>query len=151
MEKLIMKLSKEENNQQWKDLCAYIKKNILRYDDKKIFPKAMALRLKGLAQGKEYPNKTFTQIYTYDFIKKAFVFFEPMILEIVDRTVIKNEQHLVNLIMKVAQDNFNDFVDRYNKSIKRQRDMEKKDMSQILDTTPNDYVRKATRKIKNNW
>lgn len=146
-----MKLSKEENNQQWKDLCAYIKKNILRYDDKKIFPKAMALRLKGLAQGKEYPNKTFTQIYTYDFIKKAFIFFNPMILEIVDRTTIKNEQHLVNLIMKVAQENFNDFVDRYNRTVKRQRDMEKKDMTQILNSAPVDYVRKSAKRVKDNW
>lgn len=146
-----MLLSKEEEKTQWKELCSYVKKNILRYDDSKTFPKSMALRLKGLAQGRDYPDKAYAKIYTYDFLKKVFICLQPTILEIVERTWIKDEEHLVNLIMKVTRNNFNDVIDRYNKEVRRKREMDKIDLSQIVDTTKVNYVRKSAKKIKNDW
>lgn len=146
-----MPLSKEEEKAQWKELCSYVKKNILRYDDSKTFPKSMALRLKGLAQGRDYPDKAYAKIYTYDFLKKVFICLQPTILEIVERTWIKDEEHLVNLIMKVTRNNFNDVIDRYNKEVRRKREMDKIDLSQIVDTTKVNYVRKSAKKIKNDW
>lgn len=146
-----MPLSKEEEKIQWKELCSYVKKNILRYDDSKTFPKSMALRLKGLAQGRDYPDKAYAKIYTYDFLKKVFICLQPTILEIVERTWIKDEEHLVNLIMKITRNNFNDVIDRYNKEVRRKREMDKIDLSQIVDTTKVNYVRKSAKKIKNDW
>ena len=80
-----------------------------------------------------------------------FICLQPTILEIVERTWIKDEEHLVNLIMKVTRNNFNDVIDRYNKEVRRKREMDKIDLSQIVDTTKVNYVRKSAKKIKNDW
>ena len=145
-----MKITQEQNRKEWKELCDYVKSYILRYDKDKVFPKMMALRLKGLACNQEYPNKKFLQVHTYSFLLKVFKALKPCIEEVIDKVNIKNEEHLINLIMKVIWSHFNDIIDSYKKTIRRQREMERRNMSDILTSNNSTYIKKE-RKVKDNW
>ena len=148
-----MRITKEQNQKDWKELCEYVKTYILKYDSEKLFPKQMALRLKGLACNQEYPNKKFAQIHPYSLILKIFKALKPCIEEVIEKVEIKNEEHLVNLIMKVIWSNFNDILDAYRKTLRRQREMKKRNMVEVLgdkESNKDNYVNKD-RKVKDNW
>lgn len=144
------KITKEQNKREWKPLCEYIKENILRYKKEQLFPKTLALRLKGLAQGKDYPNKSFEQIYSYDFLLKVFKYLKYCIIEVIDKTEINDEKHLCNLIMKIVWNHFNDIVNDYNKSKIKEKEMEEKRVDEIITINENEYVKKE-HKVKDNW
>ena len=148
-----MVITQKQNQKDWLELCSYVKKEILKYDDEKLFPKKMALRLKGLACGKEYPVSGFTQIYSYAIILKVFRVLKPCIEEVLEKVKIKNEDHYINLIMKIVWDNFNDMMDAYRKKTRRENEMKKRNMTDILvqdNNNQDNYVNKD-RKVKDNW
>ena len=73
-------------------------------------------------------------------------------LEVIDKITINNEEHLVNLIMKIVWEKFNDIIDTYRKNAKREQEMLKRhndDNVLVIDNNPN-YVSRE-RKVKNNW
>ena len=42
-----MRNIKKKENEQWNELCEYVKKEILEYDDNMKFPQYLALKLQG--------------------------------------------------------------------------------------------------------
>ena len=145
-----MKITVEQNRKEWKELCEYVKTYILKYDNQKVFPKIMALRLKGLACNQEYPNNKFQQVHTYSFLLKVFKALKPCIEEVIEKVEIKNEEHLVNLIMKIIWSNFNDIVESYRKKKRREKEMEKRNMTDVLTNTQTNYIIKE-HKVKSDW
>ena len=86
-------------NQTWTELCTYIKKEILQYDDTMKFPKYLALRLKGLSEGKFIANKNTKSQGEYSFrtILYTCQIVRPKILNYFSQNSarIKDEQHKI--------------------------------------------------------
>ena len=57
----------EKEKKDWNELCEYVKKEILQYDDSLKFPKHLALRLKGLKDGKFMCNNNTQNLANYSF------------------------------------------------------------------------------------
>ena len=98
-------------NQTWTELCTYIKKEILQYDDTMKFPKYLALRLKGLSEGKFIANKNTKSQGEYSFrvILYTCQIVRPKILNYFSQNSarIKDEQHKINLIMMFIEQEIN--------------------------------------------
>ena len=89
------------DRKEWKELCEYVKTYILKYDDEKVFPKMMALRLKGLACNQDYPSKKFPQVHPYSLILKVFKALRPCIEEVIEKVDIKNERKVKQVLLTV--------------------------------------------------
>ena len=124
----------EQEKNDFRSLCDYIKKNILMYGDDKAFPKSMAIRLKGIAYGQHIINgKTEEKriIYPYNVILATVIMNKGKMLYGIGATQFKNEQHLVNYIAKIIELNINDTVDMINRRRKTKEQAKdiKKDVS----------------------
>ena len=51
-----MRNIKKKDNEQWIELCEYVKKEILEYDDNMKFPQYLALKLQGIKHSWEALN-----------------------------------------------------------------------------------------------
>lgn len=102
----------EPKDKEWKELCEYVKKEILKYDDSMKFPKYLALRLQGLKKGQLVANNEYEIQAQYDdyTILCAFKLCKQRILDYLhdNSTKIKNERHKINLIMKIVEPEIND-------------------------------------------
>ena len=58
---------KERKDKDWIELCEYVKREILEYDDNMKFPKHLALRLKGIERGEYIGNNKHISNANYDY------------------------------------------------------------------------------------
>lgn len=102
----------DPKDKEWKELCEYVKKEILQYDDNMKFPKYLALRLQGLKKGQHIANNNIDDQAHYDdyTILCTFKICKTKIIDYLHKnaTKIKNEQHKINLIMKIIEPEIND-------------------------------------------
>lgn len=103
---------KEKNNKDWLELCEYVKKEILEYDDNMKFPQYLALKLQGMKKGQHIANNNIkvqanyddkTLLYTFKLCKQKIVTYLHQ-----NEKKIKNEQHKINLIIKMIEPEIND-------------------------------------------
>ena len=115
----------EPKDKEWKELCGYVKKEILQYDDSMKFPKYLALRLQGLKKSQHIANNECEIQANYDdyTILCTFKLCKKRILDYLhdNETKIKNEQHKINLIMKFIEPEINDVYLRL-RNAKRMRE-----------------------------
>lgn len=106
------KMTKIEQ-EEWDKLYKYVKEDILQYKDKKM-PRQMILRLKGLLEGKFMANgkSKAKGKYTYEQILLTFKLNKIAILSAIKKNNFKNEQHMINYIMVIVENNINDVVNR---------------------------------------
>lgn len=102
----------EKENQDWKDLCNYVKYEILEYDKSLKFPQQLVLRLKGLNKGQYIRNKK-SEIqaeYSFETILFTFKVCKFKIKNYLhDNSVkIKDEEHKINIIMLFIEKEIND-------------------------------------------
>ena len=107
-----MRTVKDKDNKDWLELCAYVKKEILEYDDNMMFPKYLALKLQGIKKGQHIANNYIqaqahyddkTLLYTFKLRKKKIVSYLHQ-----NEKKIKNENHKINLIIKMIEPEIND-------------------------------------------
>jgi len=112
-----VKMTKQEIKD-WDDLYQYVKLDVLGYIDKKV-PKALALRLKGLNEGKFSPNNRTKSLgkYTYKQILTTFKLFKFEIINGLEnnKSVFQDEEHKVNYMMVIIEKKINDVVDKMNR------------------------------------
>ena len=112
----------EPKDKEWKELCEYVKKEILQYDDEMKFPKYLALRLQGLKKGQLVANNEYEIQAQYDdhTILCTFKLCKQRIVDYLhdNATKIENERHKINLIMKIVEPEINDVYLRL-KNVKR--------------------------------
>ena len=132
--------------EQFDILCKYVKESILKYDDTMKLSKYLILRLKGLRQGKFIANKKqeAQASYGYDVILKTFKYSAYDINDYIARNSdrIKDEQHLVNLIMMFVEKNINTVVEKLKQKQIEEEKMEVADNSQI-NASKGGYVKKT--------
>lgn len=148
----------DENSQEkWLELCEYVKKEIMNYDDSMKFPRYIALRLRGLAKGKFMANKTqrAQADYSYQTILITFKFCKPTIegYFIKNKGKFNDEKHKFNYVMVVVENEINDIVMRMRNSQKA----EEKTQNLVLPQQVNDgasYTKKSTKtdkKLEDLW
>lgn len=102
----------KNKSQDWNELCDYVKKEILEYDDNMKFPSYLALRLQGLKRGQFIANNNAKTQAKYDdrTLLIAFKVCKNRIITYIhqNENKIKDEKHKINLIVKMVEPEIND-------------------------------------------
>jgi len=109
-------MAKSKKNEDWISLCEYVKKEIMGYSDELKFPRFIALRLRGLGEGKFIANKKQEPLANYDY-KTILYTFKICKYDILNgfknnNTKFTNEEHKFNYAMVIIEKNINDMVIR---------------------------------------
>jgi len=134
------KLTKKQVQESWLELCDYIFKEILQYEESKKFPRYLALRLKGLNKGTFIANKKHKPLASYDFkiILITCKFCKYSILQYLgpNREKANDERHLINIILTFIEQEINNVVSRLSNAKKA----EEKTMNIELDNQVHEGV-----------
>lgn len=107
-----MNKTEAKSNEKWIELCEYVKKEILGYDDNMKFPQYLALKLQGIKRGEHIANNHHKENANYDddTILYTFKICRNKIVDYLHRNEkkIKDEKHKINLIMKIIEPEIND-------------------------------------------
>ena len=112
--KVKRKKMSEEEKRDWNELCIFVKKEILRYGDDTKFPRFLALRLKGLANGQYIVNNNqkLQGKYTFYEIKITFMYCKQDILYGFSKNVFEDENHKISYMMKIVESSLNTIRER---------------------------------------
>ena len=112
--KVKRKKMSEEEKRDWNELCVYVKKEILKYGDDTKFPRFLALRLKGLANGQYIVNNNqkLQGKYTFYEIKITFMYCKQNILYGFSKNVFEDENHKISYMMKIVESSLNTIRER---------------------------------------
>lgn len=120
--------NKEPKNTEWIELCEYVKKEILQYDDNMKFPTYFALRLQGLKKGQYIANKFQETHACYDdhTLLCAFKISKNRIVDYLKKneTKITGENHKINLILKMVEPEINDVYLRLQQAKRQEKRIE---------------------------
>lgn len=131
-----MRSTKKKDNESWIELCEYVKKEILEYDDNMKFPQYLALKLQGIKRGEHIANNNheakahyndYTILCTFKFCKKKIVSYLHN-----NESKIHDEKHKINLIMKIIEPEINDVylrLQRIEKAKTKAENIEAKNQS----------------------
>lgn len=133
----------KQEQKEWNELYQYIKKDILKYDDKMILPRWFVLRLKGLKDGKFCANKKTKSLGEYSFyiILLTFKINKFNIINSINNNKFKDEKHKINYIMAIIENNINDTCQRLNKLKKAEQKCE--DMDVFINNNKANYNKKT--------
>jgi len=110
------KITKKQEQKDWLEMCEYVFKEVLQYETGKKFPRYLALRLRGLHEGKFMANTKQKPQASYDYrlILLTFKFCKYSILQYIGptRDKIKDEKHLINTIMTFIENEINNVFSR---------------------------------------
>lgn len=136
----------EQEKQSWAELCLYVKKEILDYDDNMKFPKHLALRLKGLHMGQFIANKNIKvqANYSFDIILKTFKEYKNTILNAIRQKNFKTEQNKINYILAIIERNINDVYLNEQKKNKAESQISIDDFSIFMNIPNNLFLHKNT-------
>ena len=122
---------KKEEKSSWNELCDYVKREILEYDENMKFPKYLALKLQGLKKGEHIANKNIRASASYDdfTILCAFKLNKNKIVKYLhdNEAKINGEGHRINLIIKMIEPEINDVYLRLQNTKKVQKRVADKD------------------------
>lgn len=106
-----------KEREDWDTLYMYVKCNVLGYDASMKIPNYLALRLKGLAEGKFMVNDLSKEManYSYELILNTFKICNPEIQRGLRNIEFNDESHKINYIMSVIDSNINDVYMRAKK------------------------------------
>ena len=112
--KVKRKKMSEEEKKDWEELCVFVKKEILKYGDDTKFPRFLALRLKGLANGQYIVNNNqkLQGKYTFYEIKITFMYCKQDILYGFSKNVFEDEKHKISYMMKIVESSLNTIRER---------------------------------------
>ncbi|MDU4051218.1 MAG: hypothetical protein E7H33_09900 [Clostridium perfringens] len=144
-----MRKYSDEKQYKWLELCEYVKKEILEYDEDMKFPRSLALRLKGLSKGQFIANTNIRPLASYEFedILLTFKMYKlDILIAIRDKSKFKDENHRINYVMVIIENKLNEVV------IKRKKVEKEKSRAESVEIQNNDvkanYIRKT--KLKKN-
>ncbi|NCI19695.1 hypothetical protein EJM73_08665 [Clostridium botulinum] len=105
--------TKNTEHEKFLKLCEYVKNEILELPEECKFPKFLALRLRGLHEGKFMANNKIKPMasYDYDIILLTFKINKfDMLLKLRQRHLFKTEKHRINYMMAIVEGKINDVV-----------------------------------------
>lgn len=117
-----------ETKKEWEELCEYVKKEILQYDENMKFPRYLALKLQGLKKGQHIANNSQSVHACYDdrTLLCAFKVCRDKITKYLsnNETKIRDENHKINLIIKIVEPEINDIYIRLQQVKSREKKIE---------------------------
>ena len=122
-----------EEEKKFKELCEYVKKEIMGYDENQKLSKHMCLRLRGMKDGKFIANKTTPSMahYSYDIILLTFKYIKHHGLDNILLTKkFNSEEHKFNYIMVIISNNINTV---YNKVKKIREEQNRSDNIKVVE------------------
>lgn len=151
-------MDKKKQNEDWKTLCEYMKKDILGYSDDMKFPKVLALRLKGLSEGKFMANKNITPEASYSFetILLTCKACKHKIHQYYASSAnkIQDESHRINLAMMFIENEINDVVVRLKRVESSQEKLSQVELTNQVHEGA-EYVKRtkevSNKKLKDLW
>ena len=99
---------------EWKQLCDYIKRDILNYDDSMFLPEYLLKRLRGMAVGKFMATDKSTQKYSYSAILFAFVLSKAVILNTIKTKHFSSEEDKFSYMLAIVSRELNEVQMRLN-------------------------------------
>jgi len=117
-------------DKEFDEVYQYFKEEILRYHDKKV-PKYVILRLIGLKDGKFMANNNVKSdgVYSYKIILLTLKLIKGSIDRYMDNTEFSNEQHMINGIFKIVENEINNVKDRIENAKKSEDKIKEIDLS----------------------
>lgn len=107
-------------NKAWNDVFEYIKTNIFQYTKEQKLPKALILRVKGLAYGQKYLRKPsakhpeeLKQIYSTEAVYWTSVYCTASLIKAFEKAV--DENHKINLLCYILEQYINGIEERCKK------------------------------------
>lgn len=101
----------EDTKENWDEMCEYVKKEILGYDDNMKFPKTLALKLRGMKNGQYIANNNIPKDahYSNQCLLMTFKINKIYLKNILNNNKnIKDENHRINLMLRIIGDKLND-------------------------------------------
>lgn len=116
-------MAKTIDNDDFLQLCSYVEKEILGYDNNQKLQKKAVLRLRGLAKGQTIANNNCKQFgdYPYSVILLAFKANKVQISNAILNKEFNSEENKIAYICAIVRDKLNDIYIRYN-NIKKSED-----------------------------
>jgi hypothetical protein len=107
---------KPRKDQEFRDLCDYIKDEIMEYGNEMKLTKQMVLRIKGLAEGKFIANRKTKPLANYSFkvILYTFKICKSKILSAFHGKAFQSEMNKFNYGMAIIESEINDVAIRLN-------------------------------------
>lgn len=138
-----------DEEKKFRELCGYVKNDIMKYDSNQKLSEYMILRLRGLKDGKFIANNNIPSManYSYDVILLTFKYIKQHDLDYILATKkFDTEVKKFNYILAIVSNNINNV---YNK-VKQIKEEQSRAVEIQVDDLPN-YVNKyETKKIDNN-
>ena len=133
-----------EEMQEWDELYQYVRKNIMGYDENQTLPSYVVVRLQGLLKGKYMgSNKTIDNAnYSYRTVLNTFKYCSPDIYKALRTGGFNGEQHKVNYIFKIVENNINDVYMR-EQNAERAKEKAETMVIDAIDYTGAEYQRKT--------
>lgn len=140
-----MDKTKKQIDEEWKELCLYIKTEVLEYENKSL-PKHFIMRLKGMYDGKFYANNKVSSNAKYEYtdILMAFKMNKIKIQNVIKSKEFATEKHMINYIMAIIDSDINNVVDMIRRKEKSQTKAENVSVASIVvDTDKAEYKKKT--------
>ena len=125
-----------DEEKKFRELCSYVKTDIMKYDDNQKLSKNMILRLRGLKDGKYIANNNIPSManYSYEIILLTFKYVKNHNLDYILSTKnFKTEDQKFNYIMAIVANNINTI---YNK-VKQLKEEQTRTVEIQVDDLPN--------------
>ena len=135
-----------DEEKKFKELCNYVKTDIMKYDNNQKLSKNMILRLRGLKDGKYMANKNIPSLanYSYEVILLTFKYVKNHNLDyILSTKKFENEERKFNYIMAIVSNNINTI---YNK-VKQIKEEQSRAVEIHVDDLPNYENKYETKKV----
>ena len=107
-----------DEEKKFQELCNYVKKEIMGYDENQKLSPYICLRLRGMKDGKFIANKVTTSMahYSYEIILLTFKYIKHHGLDnLLSTKTFNSEQHKFNYIMKIVSNNINTVYNKVKK------------------------------------
>lgn len=138
-----------DEEKKFRELCGYVKNDIMKYDGNQKLSEYMILRLRGLKDGKFIANNNVPSManYSYDVILLTFKYVKQHNLDyILSTKKFDTETKKFNYILAVVSNNINNV---YNK-VKQIKEEQSRAVDIQVDDLPNYTNKYETKKINNN-
>lgn len=149
------RMNKQEKLE-WDELYEYIKYSILEYPKEKNLPKNLVLRLRGLRNGKFMANNNTKNQgdYSFNIILLAFKINKFSIVNALrDKSKFKNENHMINYMMTIVENNINDVFDTITNKEKLEKRVEELEINEnkIKDIYITKTSENKNKRLKDLW
>lgn len=138
-------MAKEEYKGEWNDLCSYIEREILGYNENQKLQKAACLRIQGLTRGQSIANSRAASSgnYTYGEILKTFQIYKNKILNAIRGKNFNGEANKVGYICAIVRNYINEVATRMRNA---EKSLEKADKiyDNIYENLNQEYLKKTS-------